>query len=448
MANEVLKSLEPFVEKALKLGADEVELFGQRIRNKSVNFEANTLKSATGSILEGVGIRVLIKKALGFAGVNSLDAERIQKGIEVAVSIAKTTPSLDYYTLPDPQSVSKVAGLYDSAIEKLTMDDVLGYSQNLLDSSKAFDERISIDAGSFEVSTRETAIVSSTGIESFDLRSSLYWFIFGMAIDGDDIGSFDYEYDSVVRIKDVDIDGTAKKYAEKVLRNLGAEKTESFEGPAIITPDAMAELLSIVLTAASATQIQSGSSYLADRLGEEIAVPNLTIVDDGTLEGLTGSSSFDREGVPHQRHPIIEKGVFKGILYDTFAANREGLSSTGHASGDFRKSPTISTTNIDIAPGERSLDDIISDVDHGLLIPRVSAFPDPVSGIFTGPVKGGQLIKNGEIVCTLKEISITGNLFEGLKNIVALSKERKAIRDQDNSALIPYFKIKGMKYAA
>jgi PmbA protein len=118
-----------------------------------------------------------------------------------------------------------------------------------------------------------------------------------------------------------------------------------------------------------------------------------------------------------------------------------------HASGAFRQSPTISYTNLEINPGSQSLENMISEIDHGLYIPRISAFPDPVSGDFAGPVKGGKLIKNGEIVCTLKEITITGNLFDALKNINALSKERKFFAYQGQTELIPNITLTGMKFA-
>ncbi len=447
MSDEIIDVITPFVDKALKMGADEVELYAERAHEKSANLESNQFKSATGSILEGVGIRVLINHQLGFASVNSLSPERIEQGLRDAISIARNTPSIPHYSLPSAEEITMISGIYDPAMDDLSMTDVLTYARNLLDGARDYDSRVSVDSGSFAISSISQAIVSSTGIAASERKTRAEWMIFGMAIDGDDVGSFDYDFDSVVAVSDINIQKTVDSFCQKVLNNLGAVKTESFEGPAIFAPEAMADLLGVLESSATATQVQAGSSHLADRLGEEIAIPEFTLIDDGTIKGLVGSGSFDREGVPHHRLPIIQNGVFKGILYDTFTANKENLSSTGHATGTFRTAPSISSTNLIMQTGATSLDDMIAEVKTGILIPRISAFPDSVSGDFTGPVKGGKLIKNGEVTSTLKEITITGNLFEGIKNITAISKEYKSIHYQGSTLQVPYVVISGMKFA-
>lgn len=448
MSDEMLDILRPFLEMASRLGADEVELFAQRSNEKTVNFQTSALNSAAGSILEGVGIRVLIKKSLGFISVNSLDPAKIETSLHDAISIAKVTPPEDFHSLPSPSEISDIPGLYDPKVDQISMEEVLEKSKQLLEDATSFDERISVDSGTFYAGSTEYAVINSKGLEASDKRTSLQSFIFGMAIDGDDIGSFDYEFESVTQLKDADMGSIAQSFGKKVLRNLGAVKMESFAGSAIMTPDALSDLLGVLIESAKANQIQTGSSYLADRLGQEIAVNSFSIIDDGTQEAAAGSGAFDREGVPHQKHPIVQNGVFKGILYDTFTSNKDGLESTGHASGTFRGMPNISQTNIDVLPGDSSLDEMIREVKHGILIPRISAFPDTVSGNFTGPIKGGQLIKNGQIECTLKETMITGNLFEALMNITSISKERKPIRYQSTTFMLPYIQMDGMKYAA
>lgn len=447
MSDEILGLIEPFVDKALKMGASEVELFAQRTHELAVNYESNHLKTATSSILEGVGIRVLVNKQLGFASVNSLASENIERGIRDALSIAKNAPPVEHYSLPEQDKITKVSGLFDPAVEELTMADVLDYANRLLTGARSFDPRISVDSGSFGALSSSHAITTSKGTALSEKRTRIEWMIFGMAVDGDDVGSFDYSFDATTSVSDADIEHTITDFGEKVVGNLGAVKSEPFEGPAVFTPDALIGLVEVLVASATATQVQAGSSYLADRLGEQVAVPELTIIDDGALNGEVGSASFDREGVSHRRVPIVEDGVFKTVLYDAFTANKEGLSSTGHATGSFRTAPSISSTNLIIDSGDYSIDEIISDIKVGVLIPRVSAFPDPVSGDFTGPIKGGQLIKDGEVTSTLKEITITGNLFEGLKNIEAISKERKALRYQESSMLAPYAKMSGMKFA-
>jgi PmbA protein len=447
MTRELITVIEPLLKEAQKLGADEAEIYAQRTDSKDVNIESNNLKSAVSQTLEGVGIRILKNKSIGFASVNSLNEKSLKDGVQIATAIARVTPPMDNYYFSAAKQINEVGSLYDSAVAEMSMDDVIGKAEAMLKATQDVDPRVKVDSGTFSASNRETAIVTSSGIEVSEMKSSLEWFMLGMAVEGEDIGSFDYDVNATVNLKDADPEATGRSLGEKVLKYLNAQKTDSFEGPAIISADALSELIDVVIQSASASKLQASASYLKDRLGEKVFSESLTIIDDGTLENRIGSTSFDREGVPHTRQPIVEKGVFKGILYDTFTANKDGLDSSGHAFGVFRQAPTIQGTNLEIKAGSQSLENMISEIDHGLYIPRISAFPDSVSGDFAGPVKGGQLIKNGEIVSTLKEITITGNLFEALKDISAISKERKFSAFQGQTALIPNITMTGMKFA-
>ncbi|MFW9965863.1 MAG: TldD/PmbA family protein [Candidatus Thorarchaeota archaeon] len=445
--DDLLSTIAHLIGEAQKLGANEVEVYAQRTSSKDVNIESNNLKSAVNQVLEGVGIRVLKDKSIGFASVNSLNPKSLIDGLHGAVAIARVTPAMDNYYFSEPRKISQIEELYDSAVADMSMDEVIERAESLLMTTKNVDPRVRVDSGSFSASTTETAIANSSGLQAIEKKSAVSWFMVGMAVDGEDIGSLDYDVNASIRLKDADPETTGRELGKKVLTYLNAGKTESFEGPAIISADALGELIDVVIQSASANKIHAGASYLKDRLGEPIFSEQLTIIDDGTTKNRIGSSSFDREGIPHSKHVIVDRGVFKGLLYDTFTANKDGLQSTGHASGRFRQTPTISSTNLEILPGSEKLEDMISEIEHGLYIPRISAFPDPVSGDFSGPVKGGQLIRNGEIECTLKEITITGNLFEALKNIRAIGRERKSVAFQGQTWNIPSITLTGMKFA-
>ncbi|HUT80070.1 MAG TPA: TldD/PmbA family protein [Candidatus Bathyarchaeia archaeon] len=447
MTADILSLLDPFVAKALKLGADEVEFFAQRLKNKTANFEANNLKSAVSTILDGVGIRVLKNKALGFTSVNSLKKDKILEGLKEAFAIAKVTPPEPNYYLPSKQLAIQVSDIYDPAIESFSMDDTINSAKLLLNTATAYDPRISIDSGLFQAAIIEKAIATSTGINNSEMKSALSFGLFGMAIDGDDIGSFDYEFDTVIKVSEVNVEKLATDFAVKILGNLGSKKTNSFEGTAVFTPDTTQELFSLVIDSAKATAIQAGASYLQDKLGEVIAVKDLTIIDDGTIKGSPGSSAFDREGVTRKKLNVIDKGTFTGVFYDTFTANKESLASTGHAGGSFRNIPNIVTTNLNFKPGKTSIDAILPEIKKGILIKRISASPDPVSGDFSAAIKGGQLIENGEVTDTLKEITAVGNVYSALKSISHVSKEQKPIRGEQ-TWFVPYLSVDNIKFAS
>ena len=447
VVDDVLSLIRPLVSVAEKEGADEAEIFAQTRHQKIVSFENNALRTAISSIVEGIGIRVLVNKAVGFTSVNSYDKKRVMEGVQNAISIARITPPEEHYFLPESRKISVLKDIYDESVATLSMADIIEYGKHLLKCISDFDSRISVDSGEFSSKIDEYAIATSNGIELNEKKSCLNWYSFGWAVDGTDIGTVELEYDYAVSPADLDLETGAKMFGQRVIQNLGAEKTEGFKGPAIFSPEAVADLMNMLMQSANAVEIQSGSSFLQDKLGENIAVSDLTITDNGKAAKRTTSSSFDREGVPRTSLDILDSGVFKGILYNTFAANKDGLESTGHASGGFRTAPNISGTNIEIQKGNVKLDDMVSEINRGIFIQRIAMAPDITSGNYSGVLKGGRLIENGEIKMTLKEITVAGNLYECLKKIIGISKEQKVLRGLSTSWLVPYMRIDDLDFS-
>jgi PmbA protein len=450
MTKDILSLLSPLVSAAEKNGANEVEFYALDRSDKTIDFENSSLKSASANIVQGVGIRVLVNKSLGFTSVNSFDGNKISEALQDAISIARTTPSEDHYYLSQGSKIKSRKDLFDEETANLSMNEIIDYGKDLLKHIVEIDSRLSIESGLLSSRVDKYAIATSTGIEAKELKSSLYWEVFGWAVDGPDIGSFEAESDSRVSSKDIDLEAGAKMFAEKALQNLKAKKGEAFKGTAIFSPDAARDLFDMLVTSSMATVIQAGSSFLQDKLGASIATSDLTITDNGLVPASPYSGSFDREGVPHTPLDILDSGVYKGVLYNAFTANKDGLASTGHATGGFRTAPNIGPTNIEIESGRHSYDEILSEVERGIYIQRVSMDPDFTSGDFSGVIKGGRLIEHGEIKTTLKEMTVTGNLFEGLKAISGISRERKLIRIRflNSSWNVPYLRIEDLDFAA
>lgn len=137
------------------------------------------------------------------------------------------------------------------------------------------------------------------------------------------------------------------------------------------------------------------------------------------------------------RSKIIDDGILRTYLYNSYTARKEGRSSTGHASGGARTVPGIGPTNLLVKPGQRSKEELISDVKRGILVTRFSGFPEPVSGELSGVVKGGFLIEDGKLTRPLIETMISGNLFELLAKISGLSRETERI----STLVAPHIRI-------
>jgi PmbA protein len=449
MTEDILSIIKPLVKKAEKAGAHEAEFYALNRNEKVVNFENNALKSANSSIVQGVGIRVLVNKSLGFTSVNSFDSSKISEALEDAISIAKTTPTEDHYSLSPSMKLKSVKGLFDDETANLSMTQVIDRGKDLLKHIAEADSRLSVESGRTLSSVNEYAIATSTGIESIEKKSTFSWDLIGWALDGDDIGSFVGDGETSISVADNDLESGANNFAKNALQNLGAQKGEAFKGTAVFSQEAVQSLLNLLITSSMATVMHAGSSFLQDKLGASIATSDLTVEDNGLVPGSPNSSSFDREGVPRNPLTLVDSGVFKGFLYNTFTANKDDLASTGHASGGFRSAPNIGPTNIEIQPGKQSYNELLSEVDRGVYIQRVSMSPDITSGDYSGVIKGGQLIEKGETVKTLKEMTVTSNLFEDLKNITGISKELKLLRSRyvTGSWSVPFLRIENLDFA-
>ena len=281
-------------------------------------------------------------------------------------------------------------------------------------------------------------MVSSRGIREEEQGTHFLYCIEGMARDGEEISSRHYRSNSTRLVDEIDVQRIALEFAKSVVASLGAKKGESFKGTVILSPNAVAELMmGTIIHSINANNVQKGMSRWTGKLEERVASSMFTIEDSGLLGGGAGSYSFDREGLPPIPLKIIEEGCLRTYLYNTYTARKEGRRSTGHASGGARTVPSIGPTNLIVKAGDKSKDELISEIKEGVLVTRFSGIPDPVSGDFSGVVKGGFLIKDGEITRPLIETLIAGNLFELLPRISGISRETERIE----SLVTPYIRI-------
>jgi PmbA protein len=170
----------------------------------------------------------------------------------------------------------------------------------------------------------------------------------------------------------------------------------------------------------------------------------LTLEDDATDINSLGASSFDREGVPHRRNIIIENGILTKFIYNTYTANKDNMESSGNAGGSPKVPPMVSATNIIIKPGKPKLENLISGINRGIIVNRFSGNVNPANGDFSGVVKGGHYIKNGNNEYPVKEVMVAGNIFDALYDLVGISKERKVLAD----SILPYMLFDNISFTA
>jgi len=433
------------IREAEAQGASDAEVYAAASRESEVFIENNDLKQAKSQSASSIGIRVLLDGSLGFYSVNRLSKDEIKQAVAMAIKVARVSPKDKYNSFPGRSKVSMLRGIYDKKAESFEASDAAKMAAEMLKSAKSYDGRVSVDSASFAGNVMTQFLANSGGVRLIEKTSIFSWSIMGMAISGADVSSFDFQVGGTHHVKDIDVVSTAREFAETVVNSLGPRKIESFRGEMLLTPSAVHELVEEVIShSVNSDAVQKKSSHFAGKLDKVVASDLLTVEDDATNTEALGASSFDREGVPHRRNVVIQNGVLKKFLYNTYTAKKDGAKSTGNASGSTGSPPTVSTTNVVIRQGRTALDSLISEMKSGIILSRFSGNVNPVNGDFSGVVKGGRLVKNGEVKHAVKEVMVAGNVFDALKRLSGISKERKVIID----SILPYMRFDNISFTA
>lgn len=434
------------IKQAESLGASDAEVYASTSNESEVFIENNDVKQAKSQGTSSIGIRVILGGSTGFYSTNDLAKSRIGDAVATAIKVARASPK-DRHNVFPAKTRSKpksLRGIYDRNAESFRTLEAAGMASDMLKSAKSYDSRISVDSGNFSAQVVTHALANSNGIELKEKASVFSWSIMGMAIENTEISSFDYQVGSSHHVKDINVYDTANEFAETVVKSLGTRKiNENFNGEMLLTPMAANEMIEEVLAhSINSDAVQKKSSGFAGKLEKQVASDLLTVEDDATnVEGI-GASSFDREGVPHRRNLIIEKGILRKFLYNTYTASKDGVRSTGNAGGSTSSPPTVSTTNFLVKPMKTSVDTLVSEIEKGIIISRFSGNVNPVNGDFSGVVKGGQLVMKGNIEYPVKEVMVAGNVFKALRRLNGISRERKVIFD----SILPYMRFDGISF--
>ncbi|MBS3781217.1 MAG: TldD/PmbA family protein [Candidatus Thermoplasmatota archaeon] len=450
--SELLSLGDTLVKRAEERGADEAEVYLVSKEKDDVNIEKNQIQIGKSMEKEEVGIRLLVGDRIGFASVNSFEKDDILPKVKEAISIAKTSVENENNIIPEPNKIENKNKVFDPKSENFDTEDSLGYAKRMLESAKDYDSRIQISTGVFIADVKDRAIVNSKGIQAQEKSSNFTYYAVGMAVDGKEVSSFDFKMDGTHYIDEINVENLGRSIAESTVNSLGAKKAENFEGPAIFTPYSLMGIFHFALSQSlQANRVQKGMSKFKGKIGEQVADSRLTVRDDSKMEGGFGCRSFDREGLPTPPINMIKEGNLKNFYHNSYTANKEGKESTGHASGGPDQPPKIGPSNLVVTTGKKSRNELVEEIDKGILVNRFSGNIDPVTGDLSGAVKGGYMIENGEKKFPVKETMISGNIFEMLTNITGISKERTSfptLMGSQSYLFLPFMRFQGLSFTS
>jgi PmbA protein len=429
---------EKAVRHARKLGADSAEAYVLRQRSILVQVDHGGISNESVQEIGGVGVRVLRNKAFGFSHVDKLDEKSVEQTIENAYHIAKVGVSDANNFLPSSRPLPKVTGIYDKRIVDLQVEEVIKTTKSMLDAALNYDKRVSVDSGGVETRLEEEALMNTEGVDAEEQRTLMGVFIWGLAKENGEVTSFTDESGYSHKL-DLDVERIGTTFAERAVGQFGARKVESFEGTAILDFSPVAELVGGVLAfGVRSDNVQRNASPLKRKVGSALAVAQLNVIDDGLLDGGMMTKAFDDEGCPRKRTPILEKGVLKGFLYDTYTSKKDRTESTGNSSRrrsglfftpflPFETPPQLVPSNFIIEPGNQTKDQLVEEVNKGIFVGRFSGNVEYSNGNFSGIVKQGFFIEDGEMKQPLVETMISGNAYTLMKNISGIGEELKIL---------------------
>jgi PmbA protein len=424
--DEMITLAENAVTSAQKKGAEDAEAYVYDGHSISIGLERGQITKSSVVVDRGLGIRVAVNKAIGFAYTNVLEKQTsVENAIVKALSAAKVSkPDQDWHGLPEKKAFSAVENTYDPKVAELHAEDLVNITSTMLDAAIEGDKRVLAIEGGTGSGFGSTAIANSNGISAFDRGTVIECSVATVAKEGNTVTPVCFEFNAA-RNYAVDPKWVGKEASRLALSALKTKRIETQTTKLILTQFALQELLYFTLiNAVKADNVQRNQSPFKGKIGEKVASDNVTVYDDGLLKGGLRTSAFDAEGSPKQKTPIIEKGILRNFLYDFYSAKKDGVESTGNAlRAGYLSTPGIETTNFHVMSGEKSADKLMAEVDEGLIIYYLQGAhsSNPVSGEFSVVATPAWKIKKGEVMHCSRGVMLAGNIFEVLKNVSVIA---------------------------
>ena len=425
--NHLLELAQDVVKLALDAGAGDAECTIAEGDEFSANVRMRELENLKEAGSRGAGLRILIGKKTGASYTSDLSDEGIRHMVKSAIELADITTEDPHAGLPDADELGKVEGdlrLYSDDIENLETARKIETAKRAEAAALEADPRIfNSEGASFDTHTGRQIFANSRGFAGEYRSSYCSLATIPVARDGESMER-DY-WDSIARgFSGLEApEQVGRTAAQRALRRLNAVKVETRKAPVIFEPRTARSLLDNLFEAVHGMLIYRNESFLAGRIGEKVASDNVTVIDDGTLPGLFGTSPFDDEGVPSRRTVVIERGVLKSYLLNSYAARKLGLKTTGNASRGLTGNAGIGHGNFFLEKGVQTPEQMIAGISDGFYVTELMGFG---VNIVTGDYSRGAAglwIRNGELAFAVSEVTIAGNLKDMLMGIEAVGSD-------------------------
>lgn len=406
-------------QKAVKNSCDAYEIYIEESKSIELDSRKEELNFAKEEIDCGVGIRVIKDNKVGFAFTS--DMNKIEEAAMQSIENTKLNKVDENYAFAEVEKVPEIKKVYDKKFNDISLDESIEFLKNTIDTT--IDQGCDITGSGFSASEGRSLIINSNGVSIEDEGTG---FSIGLSVTIQKDGQIATAYNSQSsRFFDLDGEKLAIEVCNLAKSSLDTKPIDTNDYDVVLDYYAATGLLQTFISAFNGENVMRGRSILKDKMGMEIANPNLTIVDNPLLENGMCTSKCDGEGSVSEKTELVKDGVLNSFIYDIYTANKQGVKTTSNGlRGSYLTTPMISPTNVEFKFDEMK---DLSEIDKGVLTTSVlgAHTANPISGDFSVEASNAFKIENGELTDPINKAMISGNIFEIMKKVEGLKSEIK-----------------------
>jgi PmbA protein len=436
------------VKRAMQGGATAAEVVAMDGSEFSTVVRLGEVETLKESGSKGIGVRVFFGKRAASTYSSDLTSAGVAQLVESALALAKITSEDPFAGIPEASDLGILdgdLGLYYDDVYSLSTADRIDYARRAEKAAMDADPRIvNSEGGTFDAAIGYKVLANSHGFVGDYQRSYCSVSAVPIAQVEGSAMQRDYWYSVANSLKKLESpEEVGKIAAKRTLRRIGARKVKTQKVPIVFERTVAGALIGHIFEAVNGDSIYRGASFLSGKLNEKVAGDNIQVIDDGTMHGGFGTSPFDSEGVPSRKTVVLENGVLKSYLLNTYTAKKLGLKTTGNASRGLAGTPGIGPGNFFLKPGTKSMQEIIGEIKEGLFVTEFLGFGvNLVTGDFSRGASG-LWIENSELTFPVEEITVAGNLKDMFFNISEIGNDLEF----RSSIASPTLRIEGMTVA-
>ena len=405
---------------------EQVEAFVERSSYTTVRAHGGEVESFTSAVSAGIGIRVVSDHRQGFAWAGTLEADAIADALAEARDNAPFAEPDEWVGLAEPDGIVPVPfDAFDPSVASMPASQKIDLALELEQMVRNGDPRITgVRVATFSDSSSRFAVATSTGIAGAGRGAWCSMSALALAEDGDETytgGGSTVGF----RPEDLDLAEAADDAVLRATRLFGAKPGPSQRVTIILEPRMAATIASLLGSTLTGERVLKGRSPFGDRIGEAIASPMLTLVDDPTDHRSYAADMFDGEGLACRRNQLVVDGVLQGFLYDSASGRRAGRPSTGSAVRGVSSTPAVGCQALAVAPGAGSFDSLLADIDTGVYLQTMTGLHSGVN-LVSGDISvgiEGLMVRNGQLAEPVREVTIASTLQRMLLDIVAIGAD-------------------------